>query len=140
MQAAALDRWREYFIDLDFYAVRTYEQVNYYRALALAAGFHDDSTLVMVDEPGIEMSFEGLKKIYEGWLPHLAHLKSKNASAELQDEFVTDVAKLYFLKHQKKQNERVNISLWQNKMVLFKREGRKQSDECVLLLACAKIK
>lgn len=111
-------KWKAYFSDFDINAERTYEGREYYAercsAARLTGTFEED------DIAGREgLDFDAMKKHLAGWLPHLAHLKLKQASAEIIDEFLNDVVSRFFKAHQKQRDEKILMSVMQNKLTLF---------------------
>jgi len=121
--AANNAQWKHYFDDFNLDAVRTYEDSKYYHQLAKLADYYLCDATITREPGGKELNREEMKNYLAGWLPQLAHLKSKNVSAAIQDAFLFDIIERYFQASHKQAGEKLNPVVKQNKLLLFASEA-----------------
>jgi SAM-dependent methyltransferase len=118
-EAANNDTWKKYFTTFDLSKVRTYESPKYYAKLCDQAGFYGWEVSSSYEKGGKELDTTGVKKFLSGWLPHLAYLKSQKVDESIQNKFLDDIVRIYFMRMKKDIHETIEPKVTQNRIVAY---------------------
>jgi SAM-dependent methyltransferase len=112
-------KWQKYFSDFDFSKVRIYQAPEYYKKITMDAGFYACEATMAFENGGKELDVEGMKKFFQTFLPHLAHLKKANITENVQNDYLSEITKLYFAKLGKEETATVNPKITQNRIIAY---------------------